>query len=129
MTRNPWQVEEDRDWLERIVSRAGFGDGRRTGRFFDRHGNLGSIISPSSRCGVVGLRPTYGRVSRYGAMGLSWTMDKIGPICRGVEDCAAALNGMYGPDGRDLTVGDVPFNWEPAQAACSMRIGYLENRI
>src|SRR3982751_477716 len=70
---------------------------------------LGSIVSPSSRCGVTGLRPTYGRISRYGAMGLSWTMDKIGPLCRGVEDCAAALFAIYGPDERDITVGDAPF--------------------
>jgi Asp-tRNA(Asn)/Glu-tRNA(Gln) amidotransferase A subunit family amidase len=58
---------------------------------------LGSIISPSARCGVTGLRPTYGRISRYGAMALSWTMDKIGPICRGVEDCALVLDALYGP--------------------------------
>src|SRR6266545_1367554 len=89
MTRNPWQVEEDRTGSSgssagpaaaTAAGLVGFSIGTET---------LGSIISPSSRCGVVGLRPTYGRVSRYGAMGLSWTMDKIGPISRGVEDCAA----------------------------------------
>jgi len=126
MTRNPWQVEEDKTGSSgssagpasaTAAGLVGFSIGTET---------LGSIISPSSRCGVAGLRPTYGRVSRYGAMGLSWTMDKIGPICRGVEDCAAALNGMYGPDGRDLTVGDVPFNWEPSKTLASMRIGYLK---
>jgi len=57
------------------------------------------------------LRPTYGRVSRYGAMGLSWTMDKIGPICRSVEDTALVLNAMYGPDGHDVTTIDAPFDW------------------
>ncbi|RPJ52756.1 MAG: amidase, partial [Acidobacteria bacterium] len=56
---------------------------------------LGSIISPSSTCGVVGLRPTYGRISRYGAMALSWTMDKVGPLCRTVADCALLLNAIY----------------------------------
>jgi Asp-tRNA(Asn)/Glu-tRNA(Gln) amidotransferase A subunit family amidase len=75
---------------------------------------------------VVGLRPTYGRISRYGAMGLSWTMDKIGPLCRGVEDCAAVLDALYGPDGRDLTVEDVPFNWAPERPLASMRVGYLK---
>jgi Asp-tRNA(Asn)/Glu-tRNA(Gln) amidotransferase A subunit family amidase len=129
MTRNPWQVEEDKTGSSgssagpasaTAAGLVGFSIGTET---------LGSIISPSSRCGVAGLRPTYGRVSRYGAMGLSWTMDKIGPICRGVEDCAAALNGMYGPDGRDLTVGDVPFNWQPSKPLTSMRIGYLKTEF
>jgi Asp-tRNA(Asn)/Glu-tRNA(Gln) amidotransferase A subunit family amidase len=90
---------------------------------------LGSIISPSTRCGVVGLRPTYGRVSRYGAMGLSWTMDKIGTICRGVEDCAMVLDTIYGPDGRDITVGDIPFNWSPETPLSKMRIGYLKTEF
>jgi len=59
-------------------------------------------------------------------MGLSWTMDKVGPICRGVEDCAAVLNGIYGPDGKDLTVGDLPFSWEPARPVANLRVGYLK---
>ncbi len=87
---------------------------------------LGSIVSPSSRCGVAGLRPTYGRVSRYGAMGLSWTMDKIGPICRSVEDCALVLNAMYGPDGHDVTTISAPFDWNPAAPLATMKIGYLK---
>jgi Asp-tRNA(Asn)/Glu-tRNA(Gln) amidotransferase A subunit family amidase len=129
MTRNPWQVDEDKTGSSgssagpasaTAAGLVGFSVGTET---------LGSIISPSSRCGVAGLRPTYGRVSRYGAMGLSWTMDKVGPICRGVEDCAAALNGMYGPDGRDLTVGDVPFSWEPARSLSNLRIGYLKTEF
>ena len=74
---------------------------------------LGSIVSPSVRNGTTGLRPTYGRVSRHGAMALCWTMDKIGPICRGVEDCALALNAIYGPDGEDPTCADIPFHWNP----------------
>jgi Asp-tRNA(Asn)/Glu-tRNA(Gln) amidotransferase A subunit family amidase len=129
MTRNPWQVDEDK--IGSSGSSAGPASATAAGLVGFSIGTetLGSIISPSSRCGVAGLRPTYGRVSRYGAMGLSWTMDKIGPICRGVEDCAAALNGMYGPDGRDLTVGDVPFNWEPARPVGSMRIGYLKEEF
>src|SRR4030095_12818668 len=90
---------------------------------------LGSIVSPSSRCGVTGLRPTYGRVSRYGAMGLSWTMDKIGPICRGVEDCALVLDALYGPDGRDITVGDAAFNWAPDRPLAQMRIGFVKTEF
>ncbi len=126
MTRNPWQVEEERTGSSgssagpasaTAAGLVGFSIGTET---------LGSIVSPSSLCGVVGLRPTYGRVSRFGAMGLSWTMDKIGPICRGVEDCAAALHATYGPDERDLTVGDVPFNWSPETPLSRMRIGYLK---
>src|SRR5262249_42683336 len=74
----------------------------------------------------AGLRPTYGRVSRYGAMALSWTMDKIGPICRGVEDLAATLSAIYGPDQRDITVGSAPFNWTPDVPLSKMRIGYLK---
>lgn len=129
VTRNPWQVEEDRIGSSgssagpasaTVAGLVGFSIGTET---------LGSIISPSSRCGVVGLRPTYGRVSRYGAMGLSWTMDKVGTICRGVEDCAAALNAIYGPDGRDLTVGDVGFSWEPGRPLDKMRIGYLKTEF
>jgi len=62
-------------------------------------------------------------------MGLSWTMDKIGPICRGVEDCAAALNAIYGPDGKDITVGDAPFNWNPDPNISTLRIGYLKTEF
>ena len=87
---------------------------------------LGSIVSPSSACGTVGLRPTYGRVSRHGAMALSWTMDKIGPICRGVEDCAIVLNAIYGPDGHDRSVGADPFHWESRKPLKSMKVGVLQ---
>ncbi len=129
MTRNPWQVEEDK--IGSSGSSAGPASATAAGLVGFSIGTetLGSIISPSSRCGVTGLRPTYGRVSRYGAMGLSWTMDKIGPICRGVEDCAAALNGIYGPDGRDLTVGDAHFNWEPNAPLSKLRIGYVKTEF
>ncbi|MCA1606986.1 MAG: amidase, partial [Acidobacteria bacterium] len=129
MTRNPWQVDEDR--IGSSGSSAGPASATAAGLVGFSIGTetLGSIISPSSRCGVVGLRPTYGRVSRYGAMGLSWTMDKIGPICRAVEDCAVALNGMYGPDEKDLTVTDVAFNWEPARPVGKMRIGYIKTEF
>ena len=129
VTRNPWVPDESVTGLSgssagpaaaTAAGLVGFSIGTET---------LGSIVSPSSRCGVTGLRPTYGRASRYGAMGLSWTMDKIGPICRGVEDCAAALNAIYGPDGHDITVGDAPFNWNPERKLAEMRIGYLKTEF
>jgi Asp-tRNA(Asn)/Glu-tRNA(Gln) amidotransferase A subunit family amidase len=62
-------------------------------------------------------------------MGLSWTMDKIGPMCRGVEDCAAALHAIYGPDGKDITVGDAPFNWNPDTNISALRIGYIKTEF
>jgi Asp-tRNA(Asn)/Glu-tRNA(Gln) amidotransferase A subunit family amidase len=126
VTRNPWQPDETQQGSS--GSSAGPGSATAAGLVGFSIGTetLGSIVSPSSRCGVVGLRPTYGRVSRYGAMGLSWTMDKIGPMCRGVEDCAAVLTAIYGPDGKDITVGDAPFNWNPDANISTMRIGYLK---
>ncbi len=129
MTRNPWQVEEDR--IGSSGSSAGPASATAAGLVGFSIGTetLGSIVSPSSRCGLVGLRPTYGRVSRYGAMGLSWTMDKIGPICRGVEDCATVLSSIYGPDRRDITVGDAPFNWDPDVPLSKMRIGYVKTEF
>src|SRR5215212_3111997 len=129
VTRNPWQPDEAQTGSSgssagpaaaTAAGLVGFSIGTET---------LGSIVSPSSRCGVTGLRPTYGRISRYGAMGLSWTMDKIGPICRGVEDCAAALHALYGPDGKDITVGDAPFNWNPDTNISTLRIGYLKTEF
>lgn len=125
-TRNPWDTETGSSGSSAGPAAAtaaglvGFSIGTET---------LGSIVSPSSTCGVTGLRPTYGRVSRYGAMGLSWTMDKIGPICRTVEDCAAALQAIYGPDDRDITVGDVRFNGLPDVPLSGLRIGYLKNEF
>jgi Asp-tRNA(Asn)/Glu-tRNA(Gln) amidotransferase A subunit family amidase len=126
MTRNPWQPEENRTGSS--GSSAGSASATSAGLVGFSIGTetLGSIVSPSSRCGVVGLRPTYGRVSRYGAMGLSWTMDKIGPMCRGVEDCALVLDAIYGPDGRDITVGNAAFNWNPDRPLAQMRIGYVK---
>ena len=87
----------------------------------------GSIVSPSTRSGTTGLRPTYGRVSRTGAMALSWTMDKIGPICRTVEDCATVFDAIIGPDGVDLTLNDAPFNYSHQVDLSKLRIGYLAN--
>jgi Asp-tRNA(Asn)/Glu-tRNA(Gln) amidotransferase A subunit family amidase len=87
----------------------------------------GSIVSPSTVCGVTGLRPTYGRVSRIGAMALSWSMDKIGPICRNAEDLAIVFNAIQGQDGKDQTLFDVPFNYQPKLNLRNLRIGYVKN--
>jgi Asp-tRNA(Asn)/Glu-tRNA(Gln) amidotransferase A subunit family amidase len=122
-TRNPWNTDQSSSGSSAGPAAAtaaglvGFSIGTET---------LGSIVSPSSTCGVTGLRPTFGRVSRYGAMALCWTMDKLGPICRGVEDCAAVLHAIYGPDGKDLTVADAAFNWPPAIKLDKMRIGLVK---
>ena len=86
----------------------------------------GSITSPATRCGVTGLRPTFGRVSRHGAMALSWSMDKLGPLCRSVEDCAVVLDAICRPDGLDLTVLDLPFNWDAAFDFRKLRVGYVK---
>jgi len=86
----------------------------------------GSIMSPAGRCGVTGLRPTFGRVSRYGAMALSWTMDKLGPICRTAEDCALVLKAIQGPDGKDAHVIPAPFDWDAARDVRKLRVGYIK---
>ncbi|MDB4883013.1 MAG: amidase domain protein [Gemmatimonadetes bacterium] len=88
---------------------------------------LGSISSPSTRNGVTGLRPTFGRVPRTGAMALSWTMDKIGPICRSVEDCALVLEAIHGPDNVDRAVKDVPFSWDATLRPQTLRVGYVQS--
>ena len=88
---------------------------------------LGSISSLSTRCGCTGLRPTFGLVPRTGAMALSWSMDKLGPICRAVEDCALVLGAIYGPDGKDRTVKNAAFNWDAELDWRKLRVGYLKS--
>jgi len=124
MTRNPWNTEKGSSG-----SSAGPGSATAAGLVGFSIGSetQGSIVSPSATCGVVGLRPTYGRVSRYGAMALCWTMDKLGPMCRGVEDCAAVLATIYGPDGKDHSVADVPFGWPSGKRVEDLRVAYLAN--
>jgi Asp-tRNA(Asn)/Glu-tRNA(Gln) amidotransferase A subunit family amidase len=123
-TKNPWNTKQGSSGSSAGPAAAtaaglvGFSIGTET---------WGSIVSPSTRCGVSGLRPTYGRVSRYGAMALSWSMDKIGPICRTAEDCALVFNAIYGPDGSDFTLVDRPFHWDPAVDIKSLRIGYIKD--
>jgi Asp-tRNA(Asn)/Glu-tRNA(Gln) amidotransferase A subunit family amidase len=86
----------------------------------------GSILSPSTICGVTGLRPTFGRVSRHGAMTLSWSEDRLGPLCRTVEDCAIVFRTIARPDENDLSVIDLPFNWDASIDVRGMRVGYFE---
>ncbi len=122
-TRNPWNLEQGSSG-----SSAGSASATAAGLVAFALGSetYGSIVSPSTRCGVTGLRPTYGRVSRAGAMALSWTMDKLGPMCRTVEDCALVLNEIHGPDGLDQTVVDLPFNYNPKVKLNALRLGYLQ---
>jgi Asp-tRNA(Asn)/Glu-tRNA(Gln) amidotransferase A subunit family amidase len=91
---------------------------------------LGSISSPSTRCGTTGLRPSFGMVPRTGAMALSWTMDKLGPICRSVDDCALVLDVIHGPDGKDLSAAaSIDFNLDPDFDWRSLRIGYFKSEF
>jgi Asp-tRNA(Asn)/Glu-tRNA(Gln) amidotransferase A subunit family amidase len=84
-----------------------------------------SIVGPASRCGVVGLRPTYGRVSRFGCMQLCWSLDKIGPICRTVDDCALVLAAIQGADPRDAASVNRPYVWPSSRELSTIRVGYV----
>ncbi|UCF67455.1 MAG: amidase [Acidobacteriota bacterium] len=87
----------------------------------------GSIVSPCTRCGATGLRPTFGRVSRFGAMALSWSMDKLGPIARSVEDCALVFDAIHGADGLDPTASDRPFHWPARKDVRALRVGFVKS--
>lgn len=87
----------------------------------------GSIISPSTTCGATGLRPTFGCISRTGAMALSWSLDKVGPICRSAEDCAVVFNYIHGTDGLDASAVNMPFNYTGKADWKKIRIGYAKN--
>jgi Asp-tRNA(Asn)/Glu-tRNA(Gln) amidotransferase A subunit family amidase len=125
-TRNPWNARQGSSGSSAGSASAvsagcvGFAIGTET---------LGSISAPSTRCGVTGLRPTFGFVPRTGAMALSWTMDKIGPICRSVEDCALVMSAIYGPDGHDRSVKDAAFNWDADFDWKKLRVGYLNSEF
>lgn len=122
-TNCPWNIEEGSSG-----SSAGSGAATAAGLVGFAIGTetYGSIVSPSTRNGVTGLRPSYGRVSRHGAMALSWSMDKIGPMARSVADCALVFDAIYGPDNRDLHVVDHPFAWRSGAGLKGLRIGFLE---
>ena len=123
ITRNPWNSGQGSSG-----SSAGPASATSAGcvAFSIGSETLGSISSPSTRCGCTGLRPTFGLVPRTGAMALSWSMDKLGPICRTVEDCALVLEAIYGPDGHDRTVHSAAFNWDANLEWKNLRIGYLK---
>jgi Asp-tRNA(Asn)/Glu-tRNA(Gln) amidotransferase A subunit family amidase len=124
ITKNPWKLDQGSSGSSAGPASAtaaglvGFSIGSET---------LGSISSPSTRCGVTGLRPTFGRVPRTGAMALSWTMDKLGPMCRSVEDCALVFDAIHGPDGADLSCHAAPFAWNATTPLRSIRVGYLKS--
>ena len=124
MTRNPWDTTQGSSG-----SSAGSASSVSAGLLPFAIGTetWGSIVSPSTVCGTTGLRPTYGRVSRTGAMALSWSMDKIGPICRTAEDLAIVFNIISGQDGLDQTLYNVPFNYKPEIDLSKLKIGYLKN--
>jgi Asp-tRNA(Asn)/Glu-tRNA(Gln) amidotransferase A subunit family amidase len=123
-TRNPWNPEQGSSGSSAgsasstVAGLVGFSIGTET---------LGSIVSPATRCGATGLRPTFGRVSRYGAMALSWSMDKIGPLGRAVEDCALVFDAIHGADGKDPTARTLPFNWDAEAPLADLRIGYFKS--
>ncbi|ADW67711.1 amidase [Granulicella tundricola] len=123
-TRNPWNPRQGSSG-----SSAGSASATSAGcvAFAIGTETLGSISSPSTRCGVTGLRPTYGFVPRTGAMALSWSMDKIGPICRSVEDCALVLSVITGPDGHDLAVKPAAFNWDAEFDWRKLRVGFIKS--
>ncbi len=122
-TKNPWKTDQGSSG-----SSAGPASATAAGcvAFAIGSETQGSIVSPSTRCGVTGFRPTFGRVSRNGAMALSWSMDKLGPLCRSATDCALVFGAIYGPDGKDPTVQDRPFDWSPARGLAGIRVGYLQ---
>ena len=121
-TKNPWDPEQGSGGSSAGPGAAvaaglvGFAIGTET---------LGSIVGPSSTCGITGLRPTFGVVSRHGVMPVSWSLDKVGPMCRSVEDCALVLEAVRGPDLLDLAVVDRPFNWDAELPLAGLRVGYL----
>ena len=123
MTRNPWNPEEGSSGSSAgstsavVAGLVGFALGSET---------LGSIVSPCRRCSASGLRPTFGRVSRFGCMTLSWSMDKIGPIARSLEDCALIFGAIHGSDPGDITAVDRPFAWPPQTEVKSLRVGFFE---
>jgi Asp-tRNA(Asn)/Glu-tRNA(Gln) amidotransferase A subunit family amidase len=122
-TRNPWNPEEGSSG-----SSAGSASAVAAGLLPFALGSetWGSIVSPSTRCGTTGLRPTYGRVTRSGAMALSWSMDKVGTICRNAKDCAIVFDAIRGPDPEDKTLIEAGFTYPEKVDLSKMRVGYLD---
>lgn len=122
-TRNPWQPNQGASGsssgsaVATAAGLVGFAIGTET---------MGSIITPATRNGVTGLRPTFGRVSRHGVMNLAWSLDKVGVLAREAEDCAVVLEAIAGPDGKDPTAVGTRFRWNPTHPLSSIRIGYFK---
>jgi Asp-tRNA(Asn)/Glu-tRNA(Gln) amidotransferase A subunit family amidase len=125
MTRNPWDPKTGSSGSSAgsacaaAAGLVGFALGSET---------LGSIVSPCRVCGATGLRPTFGRVSRHGCMTLAWSMDKLGPIARSVEDCALVFGAIHGFDGLDASAVDRPFHWPARRDLRALKVGYFEGR-
>jgi Asp-tRNA(Asn)/Glu-tRNA(Gln) amidotransferase A subunit family amidase len=122
-TKNPWDPTQGSSG-----SSAGPGSATAAGcvGFAIGTETSGSILSPAARNGLPGLRPTFGRISRYGVMALSWTQDRLGPMCRYAEDAAIVMQAIAKPDGRDMSVSDVPFNWNAQTDVRKLRVGYIK---
>jgi Asp-tRNA(Asn)/Glu-tRNA(Gln) amidotransferase A subunit family amidase len=122
-TKNPWNVSQGSSG-----SSAGPGSAVAAGcvAFAIGTETRGSIVSPTNRNGISALRPTFGRVSRYGGMVLAWTMDKVGPMCRTIEDCAIVFNTIHGADEKDASTVTAPFQWERNADLSKFRIGVDE---
>lgn len=124
MCRNPWKLDQGSSGSSAgsasltAAACVGFAIGTET---------WGSIVSPSTRCGVTGFRPTFGRVSRHGAMALSWTMDKVGPIARSAADCALVFAAIHGGDAHDPYSRTAPFGWPVERSPKSIKVGYVKS--
>lgn len=127
-TRNPWDIKRGSSG-----SSAGSASAVAAGcmPFAIGSETLGSIVSPSTECGTTGLRPSFGRISKHGAMALSWSMDKLGPIARNVQDCAIVFNAIQGADGKDLSVITAPFSYTSPlnNNLKGTRIGYIKSEF
>jgi len=124
VTKNPWDLNQGSSG-----SSAGSASATSAGLVPYSIGSEthGSIVSPSTRCGTTGLRPSYGRVSRTGAMALSWSMDKLGPICRSAIDCAIVFESIHGEDEADQSLVDAAYNFDMNMGVSSLKIGYLKS--
>ncbi|WP_299800526.1 amidase [uncultured Maribacter sp.] len=125
-TKNPWDTTQGASG-----SSAGSGSATSAGLVPYALGTetLGSILSPSTRNGITGLRPTYGRVSRHGVMSLSWSMDKVGPMARSAEDCAIVYSAIAGKDPKDGMTTNYPDGFDPNKDYKSLKIAYLKKDI
>ncbi|MFP4096346.1 MAG: amidase [Cyclobacteriaceae bacterium] len=122
-TKNPWDLEQGASG-----SSAGSASATAAGLVAFSIGTetMGSITSPSARCGLTGLRPTFGRVSRAGVMTLSWSLDKVGPICRSAEDCAIVFDAIHGRDEKDPTTVALPYTYDGQVDLSRLKIAYLD---